>query len=375
MLTASRLKLREGTSTPTLIGASSGKRILCSKAALPKYNNLVSLAQRGNYWATLVVRAIASLNAGRLHQDNIYIDERKSVAYGKGAFHVVLPGVTASLEEWSDGKYILQSLSVNHEYQQMQAAQQRPGLWQVSHKPELQPNFLSDGKVTKKDMRPVVIADRSGNDLEQIIGATRESLLDHPPTGGMTAAYGYDLHFTPGDGSIMGLKKAKYALSSNRDREIVRSATLLANTMYMAREQKGVIWFSDFGGSAILTRALQILQQQPSVSLKHHSIFFNHPTSMTKEAVVAAEALELKAVDKKSGILNPKEFIGHFTFTDTPLKKAAAVATLGVTTAGAAFGLAGASLTTAGVIGVAGGLLTVKDAIVSGVKNTRFQKY
>jgi hypothetical protein len=374
MLTASRLKVREGTTI--IAGNSSGRKILCSNRVLPNYNNLVKLSNSGNYWATLIVKSIVGLTSGRLAKDNIYIKKGTSIAYGKGdAFYLVLPGVTASLDEHPNGGFILQTLNIDKQYEEDQNNAREPGLWRVNSNIRERPEHMGDGSVTKIDIRPVVISDMTESQLLRVIPAVHESLIDVEATRGTTQNYGFDLHFTPGGSGIMGLKKAKDAISTDKDKKIIASAMLLANTMYQAHKQKGVIWFSDYGGSAILTRALQILHREKGVTLENHSIFMNHPTSMSKEAIVAAEALGLTEFNKKTGALNPKEFIGHFTLNEKSGSKTAKASLTGLSAAGAAFGFAGASLTTAGLVGLAGGMVFVGKALFDGVKNTKLQKY
>jgi len=248
-------------------------------------------------------------------------------------------------------------------------------LWRINQNIENNPEFIDNGKITQIDIRPVVIADMTESEQRIVINETHQSLMDVDATKGTTQNYGFDLHFTPGGSGIMGLKKAKDAISSDKDKKIVESAMLLANTMYQAHKQKGVIWFSGYGGSAILTRALQILDREKGVTLENHSIYMNHPTSMSKEAIAAAKALNLTEFNKKSGILNPKEFIGHFTLNEKLGSKTVKASLGGLSVAGAAFSFAGASLTTSGLVGLAGGLVFVGKAIIDGAKNTKIQKY
>jgi hypothetical protein len=90
---------------------------------------------------------------------------------------------------------------------------------------------------------------------------------------------GFDLHFTPGKGTVVGLKQACQALATTMEEEVMQSTILLANTMYQAPNTIGVMWYADWDGSAVLTRALQILtQEKGQKDLKNHSIFFNRPT-------------------------------------------------------------------------------------------------
>jgi len=373
MLTASRLKVREGTTM--IAGKGSGRQILCSNRVLPIYNSLVSLSHT-NYWASLIVKSIVGLTSGRLNNENIYIKKGTSISYGKGdAFYLILPGVTACLEEHPNGGFILQGLNVDRQYEALQKKAQKPGLWRVGSDIRDLPEYKTDGKVTKIDIRPVIISDMTESNVTTVIPLVHESLMDIDTTKGTTQNYGFDLHFTPGGSGVMGLKKAKDAISTSKDKKLVESSMLLANTMYQAQNQKGVIWFSDYGGSAILTRALQILHREKGITLENHSIFMNHPTSMSKDAISAAEALGLKSFDKKSGALNPKEFIGHFTLNEKIGNKTTKASLTALATASAAFGFAGASLSTSGLVGLAGGLVFVGKAIIDGVKNTKIQKY
>ena len=85
MLQASRLKITEGMPI-TIAGRSAGKSVRCSREALSTYNDLVGLANKGNYWAGLVVRGIKGLTSGRLHMGNVYVQREENVAYGRGVF-------------------------------------------------------------------------------------------------------------------------------------------------------------------------------------------------------------------------------------------------------------------------------------------------
>src|SRR5690606_1620415 len=125
---------------------------------------------------------------------------------------------------------------------------------------------------------------------------------------------GLDLHYTPGKRGIVGLKKSRDALTNENGKALVESATLLANTMYSARNVPGVLWFSDWGGSAVLTRALQILKGQ-NLSLENHSVFLNRATSGSSQTEKLAESLKMTVAGKSSG-LRPSEIIGNHLFTD-----------------------------------------------------------
>jgi hypothetical protein len=41
--------------------------------------------------------------------DNIYVQQETNLAYGRGLFYVILPGVRATLEDCADGTFTLQT--------------------------------------------------------------------------------------------------------------------------------------------------------------------------------------------------------------------------------------------------------------------------
>jgi len=368
-------------SRPTQIGPSNGKRVLCSQQALPIFNNLLSLAKSGNYWAGLVVRGIQGLNSGRLSRDNIFVEQKTSLAYGKGAFHIVLPGVTASLEELPDGAYILQRIKTDGNYEAMQKDSVRPGLWRTSVEKEAKPEFQVNGQILNKEYRPVVIADRVTGDAFKTAGALRESIAK---TKGMinnlAKIQGFDMHYTPGDSDIVGLKPAHKALSTNNEKEITQSAILLANTMYQARNIEGVLWYSDWGGSAVLTRAMEILHHEKSISLENHMIFMNRPTSKANYAIELAGKLGITPDAKGKNVWgHPKELKGNILVslgadkeTGGSLLKTTA---FGVGTVSAGYAVATASLTAPGVVGIAGAMFFVGSAVKLGMKSLSGKKY
>ena len=176
MLQASRLRATEGKPT-TIAGGSAGKSVLCSPQALPIYNDLARLANKVNHWAGLVVRGIKGLSSGRLHMDNVYIQKAQNVAYGRGTFYVVLPGVTATLEDRANGTYEVKSLSADHNYMQMQKDKQKPGLWRIGKNLRTDAEFQHDGTILKKEFRPVVISDKSSRDPLNVANKAYKDLV------------------------------------------------------------------------------------------------------------------------------------------------------------------------------------------------------
>lgn len=315
------------------------------------------------------------MSSGKLHRDNIYIEQKTSLAYGKGAFHIVLPGVTASLEELPNGSYILQQIKADGNYQKLQEDSQKPGLWRVDK--NINSVLQPDGMILNKEFRPVVITDMAEDDAKNIAKIARNDLIKTDGTlKNMVRSNGFDLHHTPGESGIVGLKKAQKALATAKESEITRSAILLASTMYQARKIDGVLWYSDWGGSAVLTRAMEILHREKDISLDKHAIYMNRPTSKAKYALDLGKKLGLvpNASGKKEG-LNHKEIQGNIMVSDVSARGALKTTAFGVGAAGTAFAVVGASVTVSGLIGVAGAMFFVGNAVKAGATKFSGKKY
>jgi len=366
-----------------IAGLFSGRKIFCSPQAEPIYNNLLELAKSGNHWARLAVRSIIGLTAGRLNKDNIYIEKKQSLAYGKGAFHLVLPGVMVSLEELPNSSFILQRIKIDNNYQRLQEKSMKPGLWRVNENKDTIPELQKNGMIRNKEYRPVVITDMVEDDARTIANITRKNIANKKDAmiKDIARTQGFDMHYTRGGGGIVGLKPAQSALATAKDSEITRSAVMLARTMYQARHIEGVLWYSDWGGSAVLTRAMEILDREKNVSLKNHMIFLNRPTTKASYAIELAGKLDIipQAKGKNTG-LHYKELKGNILVSNVGANKDALLGTLGlagfgVGAAGATTALATASLTSAGILGATGAMFFVGATIKSAMKNFKGKNY
>jgi len=323
MLKPANVVQRPGTTDPVIAGNASGVRVLCSAAALPIYNILLQEARSGNHWARLVVSGIAELSAGRLTMNNVFVRQGAGLAYGRGAFYVVLPGVTCTFEQLDNGAYILLHMTADTNYYKLQSKGHRPGLWKAKKKGDAwKADFIANGQITPKENRFVVIADAAHDHQDKAASKSAESLASQNATiSRQIETAGFDMHFTPGKGRIGGLKNARQALGAERHRDLHETAQLLANTMYRARDIEGVLWFSDWGGSGVLTQAMQILVDQ-GISLDKHAILMNHPTTQPSKAMELGLKLGLKPEGKgRVSGYHPDELVGHLGFLDTPLSK------------------------------------------------------
>ena len=284
-----------------IAGQHSGKPVKITPTAKPVYDQLVKLARDGNnYWAEITVKAINELAAGRLHQNNIFVKPGAVHRDGTEEFVMILPGCKVTCEKLdADGFRILHFKADVH-YGELIESGKKPGLytarkegsnWKV--KPQKR------GQVKQEKDRLVAISDSGykNPDLAAITAAPR--IGEAPMSGGSfrVDSNGFDLHYTPGERRLGGLKNYRNAIRPNQNAELHESALLLAKTMYQARDIKGVAWISEDGGSGVLTQAMTVLAAQ-GVKLTNHTAFLFNPTTSPNIAVKAAHEIGLK-LDRK----------------------------------------------------------------------------
>lgn len=367
----SRLTIPKATLT-TLAGNAAGKRVLCRNAeVLNTYNKVAELARSGNHWARISINGIQGLSSSRLGKTNVFVKQTNTLDNGRGVFFMILPGIRATFEDLANGTIELVKLEYDWNYADLQKGHKKPALYKVSDNGEsvvLKPDCL----ITPRDGRPVIISDTTPK-KPNVVAQFALTLIDQrsAQTANHAQAYGFDLHYTPGKKGITGLRSVNSMLNSDK-REIAESASMLANAMHQARDLNGVEWISSFGGSAILTQALQILKNHGNVRLKNHSIFLHHPTSNSKLALKLAEDLKMSFNDKKTG-LSLREIRGNHIPSFSPKGKMANIADKSLDTLSATSSLVAPIATvlgvSAGVLGspvigiAAGGLFFVKAAL------------
>ncbi len=394
-------------SDPVIAGKNkTGIAVYCTQDALTEYNGLVALAQSGNYWAQAIVKGISGLASSRLSMDNVFTEPGK-IAYGPGIFYVALPGVTATFEALTNGSFKLMSLKIdpgNPNYFQGQRAQRNPGLWRVKRETEFgsdsdywKATFVRNGQLFKKHQdRYVVISDLSFSEVDEAARYASASLQGINSTvRDLIERRGFDMHFTPGNQRADGLVNSKQAINRVTPAAMIRdSAQVLAHTMYLARNNDNIQWFSDWDGSKVLTQAMQMLVNQ-NVKLDKHTILMNHPTSRPSQALRLGEALGLKPFDDRGviskGIPSGKEIIGRLGFLDLPMaslkrlfqgktspKQALVRSTdsalsLTGSTVSALGVLAAVGFTAAGspIVGAVGAAVSVTNLIVNAYRNRR----
>lgn len=385
MLQASRFHITEGQAI-SISGAKAGRNVRCSPQALSTYNELVAMSA-SNYWAGMIVRGIKGLSCGRLHMDNIYVEQARNISHGNGLFYAILPGVRATFEELNDGSYQLMFLKPDRAYFEKQRQESKPGLWKFDSSLSDQGTFRPEGQIENRPCRPVTITDQihgsaadAAHSAQEAISQVNSSIRD------VSQSSGFDLHFTPGKNHIVGLKNANASLNAESGREIIESATLLANTMYKARNIEGVVWCSDWGGSAVLTRALQILKKQEFKFTKAHSVFLHRPTTPSSKTLELAGELGLKLAGNggtKQG-LRINEIRGNHLDDKVTFASVLAATSFGASAVGAVgtfaalsplTAITGAGVTALGVAGTVGAMFFVNQTIRTAADKLTPQKY
>ena len=353
-----------------IAGKKSGKPVTITPQAEPKYHELVKLARKGNYWANLCVNGIHSLVNGRLHQNNIFVKPGPKHRDGREEFVMILPGCKVTVEKQPKDTFKVLHMDPDLRYFELQKDGKAPGLFSVKtgNRGWTATPADSNGVQIEKD-RLVVVTDANQSDYSKAAAKSGEHLTQVPFSGGgmRVKANGFDMHFTPGESQLAGLLNFKQAAKPLTNERCHESALLLAKTMYDARDIQGVGWVSQFGGSAILTQAMNILARQ-KVKLKKHTIFLLEPKSSPRAAYEEAKEIGLQ-IDRdfsKAGFFNymgnrdQLELIGARVKNEKSYK----ITQAGVDLIAQGKNMQGLGATVAGIAGLAGASLAAPAAAI-----------
>ena len=321
------LRVPPKTSQPAgniiVAGQNCGIRILCTPKAYETYKEMDALNKKGNHWARLIVKGIAALSSGR-HTDNVFVKKGYGMTYAqiRGSFYVSLPGVLATFEDLDGTSYVLTHFKADTAYFKHQQQATKPGLWRV-RKDEYQQwssEFIRNGHLSPKHKhRHVAIADRSYLNPDFAARSAADGLSSiNDSIRSIIEKDGFDLHYTPGGKRIAGLQNLKEAYRASSASSLRESAQLLANTMYRAKDMDSVYWYSDWGGSGVLTQAMRILRDQ-EIKLQKHAVLMNHPTTLPSVAESLARQLGLDPIKGAKKGVYPSELLGRALTLDTPL--------------------------------------------------------
>jgi len=383
------------TRNAALAGKKSGMRVICNdEEILEKYNALADSARNGNYWAQQITSGILGLTSGRLHMNNVFVRKGAGTIYGRGAFYVVLPGATATIEQLDNSEFVLTELNADSNFQKLQKKKSKPGLWKVTREEDSWTiKHISDSQNTPMTENQYVAISDQKADIEDATDSAVEGFKAiNSTTARQIENSGFILHYTLGGEPIGGLKNCKQAMTPDTSKKLHESAILLAQTMHQSKDVGNVQWMSDWGGSGVLTQSLRILADS-NVKLSKHAIYLNHPTTRPSKAMEYGFKVGLKgnAIEKKSGVM-PSEMIGNMFWLDTPVSNltrakhdknysstniagnAASTTSkvvgtgLGVTGALGAFGVVALAAPVSAAMGVAGGVLLTAGLLNKAVR-------
>ncbi|MBN8430435.1 hypothetical protein JF535_06150 [Microbulbifer salipaludis] len=310
---------------PVIAGQNAGKRISCVTEYQHVYDRLQQAALRNHHWARIAVKELHALTTGMLGKNNVYVrpGERQR-STGNERYYVFLPGLKATVERWPNDQYCITELVLDDHYYDLTAPGQeetRMGLYRASS--DLGQNlwkasYVKDSKILPQRGRLVAIADAKFSSADDAIEETMPRTAKHLGVG---AAHvrdsGADLHFTPGRKPLGGGLLCYNPLNVEKSRA---SALLLATTMASARDVEGVVWAADFGGSAVLTQAMQILADK-GLSLKGHTVYFHKPRTSPAKSLRLAHKLQMNLNERIADTgLSLRGAISQLSVADVRLK-------------------------------------------------------
>jgi hypothetical protein len=272
-------------------GNSAGIKVTVSPGIEEPYSRLQSLAERGNHWARICVANINSLASGHF-KSNVFVQSDGFAKFPE--FTMILPGCMVQIRKRSNSDYLIFNASSNSDYQSLQKAFKKPGLFRVKQgQNNLKAEIVPDGNILDKENRVVTISDQY--DLPDEAAKDCNRATSDSPWSQFAKRNGFDMHFTPGEVKIGGLKRLNQAQNADICPELRESALLLANTMYSSRGVAGVNWVSRGGGSGVLTQAMSILKdRRVNFNSSEHRIFFSGITTNLVKAEGLARDIGMK---------------------------------------------------------------------------------
>ena len=302
---------------PVIAGQGAGKPIRCVPELKPVYDRLQQAALRNHHWARIAVKELNALTTGMLGKSNVYVrpGERQH-GTGSEKYYVFLPGLKATVVRWMNDQFCILELVIDDNYYRTQdrdVQQSRLGTYRASLIAETgkwRAKYERSGQANPQIGRLVTVADASYESANEAANYSIPGALTF--FGDNTSAIertGCDVHFTPGPKRLGGLFRYN-SLSIDASRS---SAVHLAATMEAASTIESVAWVADFGGSAVLTQAMQILVDK-GVSLEGHTIFLHRPRTSPAKALKLAHQLKLSLNKRFANTgVNPRGALSQFS--------------------------------------------------------------
>ncbi|TVZ38953.1 hypothetical protein P886_3339 [Alteromonadaceae bacterium 2753L.S.0a.02] len=273
-----------------------GKQVSFVPALEKEYELLIEAAKKF-YYPKLAMAHLAALSTGLNGKRNVFIpntNEFKANTFQKVV--VVVPGIMATVERRPNDTLVVTGLVLSDAYKSLaKNSSEKPGIYQISGDPA-RPDvkYKSNGRITPKDERKVVIADTKYTDP---LEGARSAVKNLEKMFGRQAALkcDFDLFYSPVGSSLGGMRNYNPIVH----KEAYAYAGLLADAVEKSNNLKGVEWTSQGSGSVVLTQALEVLTHKNISFLEqNHVITMYKPTTDPSITLLAANKLGMKA-DKK----------------------------------------------------------------------------
>ncbi|MCA0894583.1 hypothetical protein [Microbulbifer agarilyticus] len=280
--------------TSLIAGRNAGKPIRCTTEYQESFEKLQRAANRGHHWARMAIKELNALTTGMLGKNNVYVRPgERQLSTGNEKYYVFLPGLKATVVRWPNDQFCITQLVMDDNYYQIDGqGGEQMGMYRVSksRSGNWQSKYVDGGNVKPQSGRVVTVSDAKFRNADDAAAASVPGALD--ALGNNTFAVrssGCDLHFTPGRQRLGGLS-CYNPLTVDRSRA---SALYLAKSMEKAKNIEHISWISDFGGSAVLTQAMQILVDK-GVTLEGHTVYLHRPRTSPAKALRLAHKLRLE---------------------------------------------------------------------------------
>lgn len=158
---------------PLISGATCGRPLRCAPDVYPVYQELIKARARGNHWARLVIKELASVSAGRLLK---YSSRSKPLASDAKRHVLSLVGVQFLVDSHSNGLYVLSGLlfDSNSTIDAVRSALRANASVNVA--PAIATTLSSQGETFLKDIEELRLKpydDQSGEEIDAWVqGAT-----------------------------------------------------------------------------------------------------------------------------------------------------------------------------------------------------------
>ncbi len=237
---------------------AAGKTVEVAPSYHEQAERLANAAIAGDFYAITAINHLRALTTGFAGKHNVFISDSGSFrANTYQEVQIYVPNIVATVERRDDDKLLINRIELSPEFGNLEAAKNnKPGIYTVSGSASSEElEYRSDGCIKKMDLRNVVIADPRFLDPGKAAGDIKKR-LDKLCNSDVAQRRDFDFFYSP-LGAALDNKKC---FDATKTTEVYAYAGQLADVMEAAKDQYGVTWTSDRGGSVVLTQALLALQ-------------------------------------------------------------------------------------------------------------------